>query len=299
VVGQFCRNWLNPILATSNVALLAIHHTGKPAKDIPPRKGQSLARTFSDRSYGMLGSSELTNWARAIMILNELPEDKGYELVLTKRGQRAGASHPNGAPTRIVHLKHSTTDIFWTQTDPPEEPASATDTAPAAKSKIAPPTFAGTPLGKANAIATANLSDFLAACSADGEKEAILKKRLIKFSGDKLGINIRGKTINTTVDALIANHKLARTETGLYTKGPTQPHPNPKILWPQTPPTNPTSKAPPQANSPTLNAKSSKPPDANRHAPTSPIPSPLPPCCPIRPQCRPRPRLHLVPKLKP
>jgi hypothetical protein len=79
---QFFRNWLNPILRASGVACFCIHHTGKPPSD--KSRAGSIGRRRITRIRG-LGSSDLTNWARAVMVL----QDRGhgvFELKLAKRG---------------------------------------------------------------------------------------------------------------------------------------------------------------------------------------------------------------------
>ena len=66
-----------------------IHHTGKP-KTSNDTKGF----TTSDLMYAGLGSSVLTNWARAIMVLQgERGEEGTFRLTAAKRGKRAGMEH--------------------------------------------------------------------------------------------------------------------------------------------------------------------------------------------------------------
>jgi hypothetical protein len=212
VVGQFCRNWLNPVLAGSSVAFLGVHHSGKPPKDvIPNKKGKRPIKSMSEWAYHGIGSSELTNWARAIMVLNPLP-DGTYELLLAKRGKRAEATHPDGTPTNTILLRHSTQNIFWLQTDPPIECASATMTDPQPKEVL-------TEKGKAAKVAASNLAAFLSQCTEDGETRAAISTRLEDFAGNVLHINIRGGTVSRTLDALIENSKLAK-KGKRFVKGP-------------------------------------------------------------------------------
>jgi RecA-family ATPase len=212
VVGQFCRNWLNPILAGSNVAILAIHHTGKPPKEIVPnKKGQRPARSMAESAYQMLGSSELTNWARAVMVLQQLP-DRTYELTFAKRGARARATHPDGTRTDTIYLRHSSENIYWIQTNPPEECATGNDDVLPQEAKEDKMTI---PMK----VAKANAHDFLAKCPVEGERHGEICERLAEFAANQLGIDIQGGSLKRTLGLLIKNKKLQK-KGQLYVKGP-------------------------------------------------------------------------------
>lgn len=206
VVGEFCRNWLNPILASANVGLLAIHHTGKPPKDLTPTKRtQPSVKTTSELAYGMMGSSELTNWARAVMILNQTQDN--YELVFAKRGKRAEARHPNGMQTDTVFLQHSRDGIYWVQKDPPEEPVSASKEEK--DIRVKPYT----------ALLQANLHEFLVALPKDGLRYNDLVPKLEEYAANNLGIDIRGSSTGRVIEKLTETHKVAR-KGKVYIKGP-------------------------------------------------------------------------------
>jgi len=215
VVGKFCRNWLNPILAGSSVAFLGIHHSGKPVKDPNVQPGRKKFRpqlkSMSEWAYHGIGSSELTNWARAICVLNPL-QDTNYELLLAKRGKRAQATHPNGNRTTTILLSHSSQNIFWIQSDPPVECATATATDPQPKEIL-------TERNKAGRVASANLAEFLAPCTEEGERFNAISTRLAEYAANVLRVNMRGGTVSRTLDALIENGKLAK-KGKLYIKGP-------------------------------------------------------------------------------
>ena len=75
-----------------------------------------------------------------MLVINLLrtTKDEGlYELLLAKRGKRAGATHLEGDRTNLLYLKHSDTGILWEQRPKPiivvEEPK------PKAKRKEAAP----------------------------------------------------------------------------------------------------------------------------------------------------------------
>jgi hypothetical protein len=215
VVGKFCRNWLNPILTNSRTAFLGIHHTGKPAMAEKVKKGQKPhRRSMAEWSYTMMGSSELTNWARAVMILNALPSNE-YELIFSKRGKQAEATHPDGSPTLICHLRHAQEGIFWHQVDPPEEVATATETA----EPVGPRKSMGR---KAKDVATSNLHDFLKLIPAEGWRQGELAQELNAFAANKLGIDLgepRAGTTTRAVGFMLESHKLEKTKDGFYVKG--------------------------------------------------------------------------------
>lgn len=116
VCSQFLRNWLNPISEATGCAWLCVHHTGKPSTDPKSKKHWQS----SDYSYSGLGSSELTNWTRGTMVL-EQSQAGLFRLMLTKRGKRAGATHPDGTPAVTLWLRHSEQGIWWEQVEQPEE----------------------------------------------------------------------------------------------------------------------------------------------------------------------------------
>lgn len=113
---RFLREWLDPVLRETGCALIGAHHSGKPKRD--ERNGP--APTLYDLAYAGLGSSELVNWARAIMILQ--PAGDVFRLLLAKRGKRAGAVHPDGRDTSVLWLRQATDgSILWIQCEPPQE----------------------------------------------------------------------------------------------------------------------------------------------------------------------------------
>ena len=115
VCSYFLRNLLNPIAFEAGVTWMMMHHTSKPAAD-PKSKSHWVA---TDQSYAGTGSAELTNWARAVCLLQSSKDEGRFQLVLAKRGPRAKATHLEGGRTRVVHLKHSDEGILWEQTPKP------------------------------------------------------------------------------------------------------------------------------------------------------------------------------------
>jgi hypothetical protein len=116
VASGFLRGLLNPISFRHGFAWMMVHHTGKPATDAKSRQ----AWTETDFSYIGMGSSELTNWARACLYLQQL-EDGIFALRLTKRGKRAGVATKSGFPITRIGLQHGEKYICWEPCDLPEE----------------------------------------------------------------------------------------------------------------------------------------------------------------------------------
>jgi hypothetical protein len=109
-LGQFLRGDLNKLNVPPRFAYMVVHHTTKPAtgKDRAERQWHEV---MSD----MAGGAEIINWARAILSLRAAPTEGEFNLVLAKRGRRAGVVKevPHGAgmrlePQTVIPLKHST-----------------------------------------------------------------------------------------------------------------------------------------------------------------------------------------------
>ena len=111
--SQFLRNWITPVLMETNVVWVFLHHTGKPKNaDV------ASAQTVSDLAYSGLGSSELVNWAREVAVLRRTDKVKPFfELVMTKRGKRAGLLDKDGKPTAFLNLRHAEGRILWEVND--------------------------------------------------------------------------------------------------------------------------------------------------------------------------------------
>jgi RecA-family ATPase len=116
VCSAFFRNGLNPIADATGAIFMILHHTGKPPKDPKSKSGWQS----SDFSYEGVGSSDLTNWARAIMVLRKFDENL-FELMFPKRGKRAGAKDAQGNNTTSVWLRHAQEGICWEQIEAPSE----------------------------------------------------------------------------------------------------------------------------------------------------------------------------------
>lgn len=109
----FLRNLIQPVLMETKVVWVFLHHTGKPKK-----AEETAGASISDIAYSGLGSSELVNWSREIAVLRRTDKIKPFfELILTKRGKRAGLKDKDGKSTNIINLRHAEGKILWELND--------------------------------------------------------------------------------------------------------------------------------------------------------------------------------------
>jgi RecA-family ATPase len=107
--SQFLRNWIQPLLMETKVVWVWLHHTGKPKA-----KEESAGATISDLAYSGIGSSELTNWSREVAVLRRVDKIRPFfQLVLTKRGSRAGLHDKDGKTVVSMNLRHAEGRILW------------------------------------------------------------------------------------------------------------------------------------------------------------------------------------------
>lgn len=200
VCSEFLRGFLNPISQETGVIWVCIHHTGKTSTDKNAKQGWQK----SDHAYAGMGSSELTNWARAVMVLTSIQEGV-FCLKLAKRGRRAGATHPSGEPTTDIWMRWADKGICWEQMP---EPAPAEKPERAENREKKEP---GAP-GKIEAIAGSNLHSFLTGCLDAGEGKNAIAKRLRNWLAaderkDKKSIS--ESSSKRLIDLLVENEKLA------------------------------------------------------------------------------------------
>ena len=112
--SYFLRNLLNSIAHETGVVWMMMHHTPKPSSDPKSKSGWNT----TDMSYSGTGSSELTNWARAVCVLQSLRDEGRFALRLAKRSNRAGATDFDGGRTNLIQLKHADDSILWEATPP-------------------------------------------------------------------------------------------------------------------------------------------------------------------------------------
>jgi RecA-family ATPase len=80
----FLRNWLNPVLGEHNCAAIIIHHT--PKTNFASTDGYKP----SDWMYRGAGAATITNWARAILVIDPGKTPGVYRFIAAKRGKRIG-----------------------------------------------------------------------------------------------------------------------------------------------------------------------------------------------------------------
>ena len=108
-LGDFLRAGLNSLNEPPTFGFIVVHHTTKPAT------GKDKAeRLWHEVMYDMAGGAEIINWARAIMSLRAAGDPGEFNLVLAKRGVRAGVTREveQGAgvrdePVTTIPMKHS------------------------------------------------------------------------------------------------------------------------------------------------------------------------------------------------
>jgi hypothetical protein len=105
--GEFLREGLNSLNEPAKFAYIIVHHTSKPPKEKTDRR-------WNEVMYDMAGSADLTNWARAIISLRPADEEGRFNLVLAKRGRRAGFTRTIqgkvaqfSEPITTISIKHS------------------------------------------------------------------------------------------------------------------------------------------------------------------------------------------------
>lgn len=81
----FLRNWLNPVLTKHRCAAVIVHHTPKTN-----HRGDTSEWKPSDWQYGGAGAAVLTNWARAVLVVDPTNMPGVYRFIAAKRGQRLG-----------------------------------------------------------------------------------------------------------------------------------------------------------------------------------------------------------------
>jgi len=99
---RFLQNTLQPVIEDADCGLVVVHHTGKPPK------GEDGKYKGADLAYLGIGSSVLTNWARATSTLLRMEDcENRFRLEHSKRADRAGCQKV----TEIMHASGS--DICW------------------------------------------------------------------------------------------------------------------------------------------------------------------------------------------
>lgn len=207
-VTHFLRTCLNPMLETAKVVMIGVHHTGKP-KSVK----ETANWTAIDYAYSGLGSSEMVNWARAVMVVKPVTSSQ-FELKLAKRGKRAGAKDLKGNPTNELWIEHALHGIKWVQIDAPkaegEDEAGGEGNDRKKPAKVKP----------AQKMASLNLHQILWAIPSGGISPKDLSKQLEQVAMEA-AISLTAAQIKRQVlPLLVDNGKLAVVKGCKYIKGP-------------------------------------------------------------------------------
>ena len=105
---SFCHHGLSMIAREFDFAILANHHTPKTNHRDTSTWGET------DWMYAGFGCAELTNWARAIMVVEASPDESGlFRFIAAKRGTRIGWRDFEGNRELSRWFRHSTKGICW------------------------------------------------------------------------------------------------------------------------------------------------------------------------------------------
>lgn len=113
LVTQWLRNGLQALCDEFDIAILIVHHTPKPLRDLK----SNIAYSGGDWSYFGAGSAEFANFCRVILTLREL-SDGLYELRAAKNQERwplTQSDAPDAPKTNLCYLQRGDGAIFWSR----------------------------------------------------------------------------------------------------------------------------------------------------------------------------------------
>ena len=110
--STFLRNWLAPVIESTGVCCMVVHHVRKPGRD-------DATKSAVDLQYLAAGSSELVNWSRSVVYLEPVGE-AGFRLRMLKRGKRAEAVDHHGQNSTALWVRHSVNGLAWETCEEPE-----------------------------------------------------------------------------------------------------------------------------------------------------------------------------------
>ena len=114
VIASFCRSGLNSISFDFDVGIIAVHHTPKINLTARPRMDGP------EWIYAATGCADLSNWARAIMVITDCAAEGVFKLIGAKRGKRVGWRDTNGEREFERHFAHAENDggMYWAEATP-------------------------------------------------------------------------------------------------------------------------------------------------------------------------------------
>ena len=127
LTAAFLRTGLNPLLTTHRVACALNHHTPKVTN-----RDTSNWRP-SDWMYAGAGSADITNWARAALVIDPTHTPHVLRFIAAKRGSRIGWVDDSGERQTIRHYCHAGDGLYLRAAD--DADMAAVEKATAAKKK--------------------------------------------------------------------------------------------------------------------------------------------------------------------
>jgi AAA domain len=121
ITSAFLRNQFNPRLERFNCGGLVVHHT--PKTTFQNRETWKASQWM----YAGAGAADITNWARAIVVIDPTDNDEHvFRFIAAKRGTRIGwERHGTNGEGIVKYFKHSgSREIFWEEAEESEIPAS-------------------------------------------------------------------------------------------------------------------------------------------------------------------------------
>jgi RecA-family ATPase len=108
ITTPFLRNGLNPILQEFRCAAIVCHHTPKTTNRDTTKWNES------DWMYAGAGNADITNWARAILVIESTRVHGAFIFRASKRGSRVGWADEDGHRVYDRLFCHHAGDaIFW------------------------------------------------------------------------------------------------------------------------------------------------------------------------------------------
>jgi hypothetical protein len=112
LIASFLRSGLGPILQRQGVACVVNHHTPKTT-----HRDTSLWRG-SDWMYAGAGGADLTNWARAILVIDPTYSPHVFKFIAAKRGARIGWCDDAGEREDERYFCHASDGLYWRPATP-------------------------------------------------------------------------------------------------------------------------------------------------------------------------------------
>ena len=114
VCANFTRHLLQPIMIETGVVIVLVHHFPKPkGKDEKPE-------SVADMAYSGFGSSDLTNWAREVIVMKEIGfnHPRKFVLGMAKRSERSGMKDKEGNQCGSIIIQRGVGTVSWDYAPP-------------------------------------------------------------------------------------------------------------------------------------------------------------------------------------